>query len=1273
MISRRVISTLCALVLAPSLLLSALASRQPRVPSPAAQLTAQSATLIINEYLADPPGSTAADLAGDANGDGIRDASQDEFVELVNNGASPLDISLFTIGDATQTRFTFPGGKLIPPGEAAVVFGGGTPTGSFGNAAANGLVFAAGVPGLSLNNGGDTITVKNNMGATVTSVTYGSPEGNANQSITRSPDVTGGFVMHSTAPGSAGALFSPGSRANGAPFTTTDPVIASISPEGVIAGGGDATIVVLGMNFHGGAEVRVNGTPVFTALFKETELDAVIPASVTDNAGIHAVTVRNPNGAVSNSVTFTVLSKLGINEYLADPPAGLAGDANGDGTRDSSQDEFIEIVNRSDTPIPVGNFSIRDADTQRFVFPSGTSIPAGEAAVIFGGGIPKGDFGNARANGLVFTAALSLNNTGDTIALTDAKGATVESFTFGSAEGGAGQSINRNPDVSGIGFAAHSGIVESGGRLFSPGTHLDGSAFTPGPRIASIAPDSAKQGDPPIDMKVSGSNFEGGSEVLIDGQPLTTAFVSTSQIIGHVPAAVLATSGLHRVQIRNEGGNHSNAVTFTIIAPPPSVLSITPRVVIVGGGAFTLFVTGANFVSGAVVLVDGTPVTRTFVSSHDMKATVPASFVAAIGAHEVVVVNPDGKQSNPATFEVAAPTTAIASILPSIATVGGPGFTLSVKGSNFKSGVVIFFDQTALAASFISSTRLNAEVPASLISSIGVHRITAQNPDGPPSNEAVFQVLPAAPLAGAVDPSSVIAGSGDVTVTITGERFQPGAVVRVIEINQLGASLGTVFISSQRLQAVVPAGLTRSPGVVLLGVENPDTGTSQALTFRVLIRDPLVINEYLADPPAGRAGDANGDGSRSSSQDEFVEILNRNAEPFDISGYTLSDADEVRHVFATGTVLPPFEAVVVFGGGTPTGPFGNAAENHLVFKASTGGLSLSNGGDTITLRDAQGRIVQQITYTAAEGGAGQSINRDPDGDGATFALHANVAADQTRLFSPGARAAGQTFTIKPHISAITPASVRVGSLPFALRISGANFLPASVVFMGDTALETVYRSDAQLEAQVSANLLTQGGAAAVAVKNPRGETSSIARLLIVDDPPRASRITPEKAGTGADNLELSITGERFQQGAGLLVQGAAVNTRFVSSTSLVATLPGAFFGKAATLTVVIINADGNQSNALTLTVENGPLITRLSRSKIKVGAGVFELIVGGVAFKPGIVLFANEVPLSTSYIGETSFTARIPAELTNQPGALTLQARDPDGGRSNTVKFKVVE
>ena len=1271
MLTRIVTTPLCLFVLVHGILFSVLASKNPQNPTPDTPLTLPTATLIINEYLADPGGSASSDLEGDANGDGIRDAADDEFVEILNNGAAPLDVGLFTISDATQVRFTIPAGKVIPAGESAVVFGGGVPTGAFGNATANGLVFTAGSGGLSLNNGGDSITVKDNLAMTVTSVAFGSPEGSANQSITRSPDLTGAFTTHSTAAGSGGALFSPGARVNGAPFTTTDPVIASISPEGAIAGSGDVTMTVTGINFEGGSVVRVDGSPVLTGLFSATELVAQIPSSVTDAAGTYLITVEDPGGAISNAVAFTVLARVGINEYLADPPDGLIGDANGDGTRDSAQDEFIEIVNRTGTPIDVSGFTVRDADAQRFTFPNGSIIPAGESAVIFGGGSPLGDFGNARVNGLLFTAPLSLNNTGDRIELKDASAFTVESVIFGSTEGGANQSINRTPDVSGIGFAIHSGVPGSDGRLFSPGTLVNGSPFTLGPRVTSIAPDSANKGAPQFALAVLGSGFEATATVLIDGQAVTTAFIDPGHLVAQVPASVTATSGPHPVQVRNEGGNRSNSVTLTIIPPAPILKSITPKVVIVGSGSFTMFLTGLNFAPGAAVLIDGTRIATTFISEADLRATVPASFTAAAGTHTVIVRNSDGKQSSPTTFEVIPPTTVITSISPSNAIAGGPGVAMVVRGANFKINAAVLFGGAGLETTFRSASELATQVPASLITTPGVHSVSVRNPGESPSNEAAFQVFPDAPLIGALDPPSVIEGSGEAIVTITGQKFQLGSVVRIIEATQRGAALDTAFLGKERLRARVPAVRTQTSGAVILAVENPDFGLSNSVALNVLIRDPLVINEYLADPADGLAGDANGDGTRSSSADEFIEILNRTGEPFDISGYRLSDADSVRHVFAAGTVVPPFEAVVVFGGGTPVGAFGNATDNHMVFKASTGGLSLNNDGDSISLRDAQGRVVQEIKFDAAQGGAGQSANRDPDGDGATFTLHTTVAADGSRLFSPGARAAGQTFTIKPLVSSITPSMVRVGSVQFTLTVSGGKFLPGAVVLLGNTPLPTVFRSDTQLEARVAANLVVEGGGADVRVKNPRGELSGTARLLIADDPPRVSRITPQTTGTGAENLEVSVAGERFQKGAVVQVQGQAVETRFVSSTSLVAIVPSARFARAAELPLLVLNTDGNQSDTLVLTVENGPLITRLSRAKIKAGGGVFELTVGGVAFKPGLILFANGIAVSTTFVDEGSFTARMPAAITSQPGVLTLQARHPDGGRSNTAKLKV--
>ncbi len=165
--------------------------------------------------------------------------------------------------------------------------------------------------------------------------------------------------------------------------------------------------------------------------------------------------------------------------------------------------------------------------------------------------------------------------------------------------------------------------------------------------------------------------------------------------------------------------------------------------------------------------------------------------------------------------------------------------------------------------------------------------------------------------------------------------------------------------------------------------------------------DAWVINEIHADPSAV-AGDANGDGTISVTQDEFVEIVNASGADQDISGWTLSDAVGVRHVFPAGTVVTDGCAVLVFAGGTPTGSFGNV----VVQTASTGQLGLNNGGDTVTFAD--GGAIATATY-GAEGGGDESLTRDPDITGAGFVLHSDAAGSGGALYSPGTRVDGTSF------------------------------------------------------------------------------------------------------------------------------------------------------------------------------------------------------------------------------------------------------------------------
>nr|AOE13437.1 conserved hypothetical protein [uncultured bacterium] len=166
----------------------------------------------------------------------------------------------------------------------------------------------------------------------------------------------------------------------------------------------------------------------------------------------------------------------------------------------------------------------------------------------------------------------------------------------------------------------------------------------------------------------------------------------------------------------------------------------------------------------------------------------------------------------------------------------------------------------------------------------------------------------------------------------------------------------------------------------------------------------LIINEVLFDPPNDIAGDANEDGTRSPSEDEFIEFINNSSTALNISGYKIYDTtsynllpgtDSPRHTVPANTIIPANGIYVLFGGGTTT-----AIPGDIVQTSTTGNLNLSNAGDIITITDASSAVI--LTFdSAATGlnfGANQSVTRSPDITG-NFVLHTTASA--TLLFSPG--------------------------------------------------------------------------------------------------------------------------------------------------------------------------------------------------------------------------------------------------------------------------------
>ena len=173
----------------------------------------------------------------------------------------------------------------------------------------------------------------------------------------------------------------------------------------------------------------------------------------------------------------------------------------------------------------------------------------------------------------------------------------------------------------------------------------------------------------------------------------------------------------------------------------------------------------------------------------------------------------------------------------------------------------------------------------------------------------------------------------------------------------------------------------------------------------------LIINEVLYDPSnQGLDGDANGDGTYVHDDDEFIEFVNLGG-TLDISGYSVHDNAQERHVFPEGTVISSGGVLVLFGGGDPTGAFGNA----IIQTATSGKLNMNNAGDFVTLYNTNGEVVLTFDIEPFSDNPNESytryldLNTEPDADGNLFYQHASLTESSGSLFSPGTKIDGTNF------------------------------------------------------------------------------------------------------------------------------------------------------------------------------------------------------------------------------------------------------------------------
>lgn len=184
--------------------------------------------------------------------------------------------------------------------------------------------------------------------------------------------------------------------------------------------------------------------------------------------------------------------------------------------------------------------------------------------------------------------------------------------------------------------------------------------------------------------------------------------------------------------------------TLTADNPVPTITSLSSTSTAAGGAAFTLTVTGTNYVSNSFVRWNGSNRATTFVSNTQLTAIITAADIATGVIAPVTVFNPipAGGTSNTINFTVNNPVPAVTGLNPSSVFNGNGAFNLTVTGSNFVTGSVVRWNGADRTTTFVSSTQLTAAITAADVASSGTFNVTVFNssPAGGTSTALPFTV-----------------------------------------------------------------------------------------------------------------------------------------------------------------------------------------------------------------------------------------------------------------------------------------------------------------------------------------------------------------------------------------------------------------------------------------------------------------------------------------------------------------------------------------------------
>jgi uncharacterized protein (DUF1800 family) len=278
------------------------------------------------------------------------------------------------------------------------------------------------------------------------------------------------------------------------------------------------------------------------------------------------------------------------------------------------------------------------------------------------------------------------------------------------------------------------------------------AVLNPIPILTGVAPTAPTEGTTTI--TVQGSEFVYGAQILWNGQPVATTFVSSTEVAAAVTAPA---PGTYPLIVSNPNPGAANSATLNVpVGPGQVVLTLQPNdgtdVRVTNSLSLGINVTGtAN--TGVTLAVNGVPGGNATVgtavsgSGGSITYTAPAVVPTPSNIVQLTITSTDNpKVSINQNISVLNPIPILTSAAPStFATTGSA--TVTVQGLKFISGAQVLMDGAPMPTTFNSGTQLTATLS---LSQAGNFDIQVLNPSPGPATSAdlvaLVQGTPPVPL-----------------------------------------------------------------------------------------------------------------------------------------------------------------------------------------------------------------------------------------------------------------------------------------------------------------------------------------------------------------------------------------------------------------------------------------------------------------------------------------------------------------------------------------------